>query len=294
MGRAGGGHMGGGGHSAGGHMGGSHSGGGHMGGGFGGMGGMGHGDRGSNIGGMGHGGRRPDMGGMGGPRRRGFFGGWFPWYGGYGGFGYHRGCGCLGTIIMVVVIVIIMIAVSLANWITGGTTSQQDTYNTGNIIYVDNNTNHTSNTTTREKVVSDIAFNEDCIIDELDWLADTDALIDALEYFYDATGIQPYIYLRAYDSSLSTNNQKENFAIDWYESNIDNEITFLFVYFSEKNSSSTNGYMVYVNGYDIEDVMDNEAIDIFWDYVDSYFYSSLSADEKLIQIFESTADAIMP
>lgn len=53
------------------------------------------------------------------------------------------------------------------------------------------------------------------------------------------------------------------------------------------------GYMVYVNGLNVDSVMDEEAVEIFWDYVDEYWYFELSTDDMLIEIFNSTADAIM-
>jgi hypothetical protein len=70
-----------------------------------------------------------------------------------------------------------------------------------------------------------------------------------LKAFYDETGVQPFIYLKGYDSSLSTDSQKTEFAEDWYEENIDDEGTFLFVYFAEPNQDEDVGFMAYVNRY---------------------------------------------
>lgn len=51
--------------------------------------------------------------------------------------------------------------------------------------------------------------------------------------------------------------------------------------------------MYYVCGYDIESVMDEEACEIFWDYVDEYWYTDLSTDDMIAEIFNSLADSIM-
>ncbi len=295
MGRAGGGV---GGHSGGGHSGGGHSGGGHSpGGGFSGGGRPGSG------GFSGPGGRPGGPGGFGGPGgppppRHGFWGGY-----GYGG--YRRGCGtgCLTPIIIVIVFIII-IGSSVVSGIGGGVryalsrlrgNTQQITDDTDYEYYdrYDEGNDSTENSSSREKADTGVAFTDDCVLDELGWVEDTAAVGASLEDFYNATGVQPYVYFKAYDASLTTNSEKEEYAFDWYDENIDNEGTFLFIYFAEEDTDNDIGYMVYVNGYDIDSVMDEEAVEIFWNYVDEYWYSSLSTDDMLTEIFNSTADAIM-
>lgn len=51
--------------------------------------------------------------------------------------------------------------------------------------------------------------------------------------------------------------------------------------------------MCYVNGKQITSVMDAEAIDIFWAYVDNKWYSDMSTDDMFVSIFDSTAKTIM-
>ncbi|MCC8104113.1 MAG: hypothetical protein LIP11_18300 [Clostridiales bacterium] len=150
-----------------------------------------------------------------------------------------------------------------------------------------------SSSSSREKIDTDLTFDSDCILDELGWFEDAEAAGESLEAFFDATGVQPYIYFRAYDESLTTDSEKEEYAQQWYEDNIDNEGTFLFIYFAEEDTDNDVGYMYYVCGYDIESVMDEEACEIFWDYVDEYWYSDLSTDDMITEIFDSLADAIM-
>jgi len=174
--------------------------------------------------------------------------------------------------------------------------AETDSENSASGNHTDTNTgaeNSSQSTTTREKADTGVSFSSDCILDELGWVEDVTATGESLENFYNATGVQPYVYFKAYDSSLTSYSEKEEYAFDWYEENIDNEGTFLFLYFAEEDTDNDVGYMVYVNGYDIDSVMDEEAVEIFWDYVDEYWYSDLSTDNMLTEIFNSTADAIM-
>ncbi len=146
----------------------------------------------------------------------------------------------------------------------------------------------------RTKLESGIPYNSDCIIDELGWFEDIDATAEALEEFYEATGVQPYIILRDYDSTLTTDTAKENWAFDYYEDNFENENIFLYVYFADEDVDYTVGYMCYVDGNDIVDIMDDNAVDLFWEYIDYYWYDEdLSMDEVFIKCFNKTASKIM-
>ncbi len=154
--------------------------------------------------------------------------------------------------------------------------------------------NTAASTTARKKVQTGVSFDSDCIIDELGWVENASSTGKSLKTFYDETGVQPYVYFKAYDSSLTSDDEKEAYADSWYEDNIDNEGTFLYIYFAEEDADNDLGYMSCVDGYQIESVMDSEAIDIFWDYVNEYWYNGdLSTDEFLIDVFDSTAEAIM-
>ena len=105
--------------------------------------------------------------------------------------------------------------------------------------------------------------------------------------------MQPYIVLNAYDSTLLTDTAKEEYAKKWYDEHIKNESTFLYMYFAEPDADNDVGYMAYVNGKQVSSVMDSEAIEIFWAYVDKYWYSDMSTDDMFTTIFTKTADRIM-
>lgn len=150
-----------------------------------------------------------------------------------------------------------------------------------------------TSTINREKIENPIPYDNNCIKDELGYVENTSKLSKNLKNFYNKTGIQPYIYLKSYDETLTSDSQKDNYAQNWYEQNIDNEDTFLFVYYEDQNPNEI-GYMAYVNGKQVTSVMDSEVVNIFWNYIDRYWTDdSLSTVEVFTKTFNSTANTIM-
>ena len=148
-------------------------------------------------------------------------------------------------------------------------------------------------TQNRERLESGIGYDNNCIIDNIGWFDNVTKTEKSIKKFYDKTGVQPYIVLNAYDSTLLTDTAKEEYAKKWYDEHIKNESTFLYMYFAEPNTDNDVGYMAYVNGKQVSSVMDSEAIEIFWAYVDKYWYSDMSTDDMFTTIFTKTADRIM-
>ena len=150
-----------------------------------------------------------------------------------------------------------------------------------------------TSTINREKIENPIPYDNNCIKDEVGYVENTSKLSKNLKNFYNKTGIQPYIYLKSYDETLTSDSQKDNYAQNWYEQNIDNEDTFLFVYYEDQDPNEI-GYMAYVNGKQVTSVMDSEAVNIFWNYIDRYWTDdSLSTVEVFTKTFNSTANTIM-
>lgn len=150
-----------------------------------------------------------------------------------------------------------------------------------------------TSTINREKIENPIPYDNNCIKDELGYVENTSKLSKSLKNFYNKTGIQPYIYLKSYDETLTSDSQKDNYAQNWYEQNIDNEDTFLLVYYEDQDPNEI-GYMAYVNGKQVTSVMDSEAVNIFWNYIDHYWTDdSLSTVEVFTKPFNSTANTIM-
>ena len=148
-------------------------------------------------------------------------------------------------------------------------------------------------TQNRERLESGVGYDNNCIVDNIGWFDNVTKTEKSIKKFYDKTGVQPYIVLNAYDSTLLTDTAKEEYAKKWYDEHIKNESTFLYMYFAEPDTDNDVGYMAYANGKQVPSVMDSEAIEIFWAYVDKYWYSDMSTDDMFTTIFTKTADRIM-
>ena len=148
-------------------------------------------------------------------------------------------------------------------------------------------------TQNRERLESGVGYDNNCIVDNIGWFDNVTKTEKSIKKFYDKTGVQPYIVLNAYDSTLLTDTAKEEYVKKWYDEHIKNESTFLYMYFAEPDTDNDVGYMAYVNGKQVSSVMDSEAIEIFWAYVDKYWYSDMSTDDMFTTIFTKTADRIM-
>ncbi len=152
-----------------------------------------------------------------------------------------------------------------------------------------------SSTVNREKLTGVNTFNSDCVIDSLGWLNNASKAGKDLKPFYEKTGVQPYVVFLQYDSSLTSDEQKDQFAEAWYDENIDDENTFVFMYFgTDHEGEGEPGYMNYVMGNRVNSVMDSEAVEIFWAYIDKNWYDdSLSENQVIVNAFTDTADRIM-
>ena len=150
-----------------------------------------------------------------------------------------------------------------------------------------------SGTIVRTKLESVSGFDSNCVTDELDWVDNVSKTESRLKEFYQKTGVQPYILLRDYDPSLTTDSEKETWAVNYYDKHIDREDAFLFVYFAEEDTDNDVGYMAYVNGLMTSSVMDSQAVEIFWNNIDKYWYTNMSTDDVLVSAFVDTGKTIM-
>ncbi|RYM91649.1 PE-PGRS family protein [Bifidobacterium animalis subsp. lactis] len=145
----------------------------------------------------------------------------------------------------------------------------------------------------RTKLDSGLPYDSNCIDDQLGWFENRTSAAKRLKVFYDKTGIQPYILFAKYNPQLKTDDEKQAWAREWYDDHIDNEDTLLFVYFAEQDVDNDVGYMTLVNGKHVSSIMDAQATEIFWTYLDEYWYSDRSTDDAIVATFDSTADRIM-
>lgn len=137
-------------------------------------------------------------------------------------------------------------------------------------------------------------WNDNCVIDEIGWIEEdgsVEALKNRMKYFFDACGIQPYVYFVNNQHGLLTDEDKTNFAAKFYDEQIANSYTFVYFYFEEPVSDDL-GYMYYECGKDATEIMNEGVIDEFWNIVDQEWYSSKTTEDCLASIFVRTADYI--
>lgn len=202
-------------------------------------------------------------------------------YSGGSGCGFRAGS-IIGSIVAMIVLGIIVLAVvKTSNCVCSGSGNGNQSYS-GNSQAV----SHVS----REKIDNPVAFDSNCVVDQLNWIENVSSTAKSLESFYKKTGVQPYVVFLKYNSELKTDDQKKDYAEKWYEDHIGNKTSFLFMYFAEKNSDEEVGYMTYIAGSEARKFMDDSAVEIFWNNVDSYWYTDISTDKMVEKIFSSTAE----
>ena len=128
-------------------------------------------------------------------------------YGSYGG--YYGGSRIGATSSLIIMIVFIALAAIFVNMFSNRTIKSDHT---------------------REKITGH-AFVNDCVIDEIGWIDSINQTEKGLKNFWDKTGAQPYVLLKAYDPTLKTDAEKDAWSIQYYEDQKLEENTFLFVYF---------------------------------------------------------------
>ena len=153
----------------------------------------------------------------------------------------------------------------------------------------------TVNTTNREKLELGYGYPNDTLTDQLDWIKDPGRLNRNLKNFYDTTGVIPYVALLNEPSVYAQGESAEEaFANQWYEDHFSNEGYLLLVYFSSgQEDYGTDGDCQLICGEQVGVLMDAEAQNIFWEYLDRYWFSDVDEDTLFANTFNKTADRIM-
>lgn len=157
-----------------------------------------------------------------------------------------------------------------------------------------NATGGVQSTIPREKLSNPDAFVSSCIVDELGWMNGNGAKAKkGMQQFWKETGVQPYIVLTEVTPETDTDAEREAWAQQYFDTHC-SDTTFMYVYF-ETGNNSVKGPDVVWYGPAAAGVMDDEAIGIFLNYLDSY-WSTWDADDTdgmFNQIFTKTSDTIM-
>lgn len=147
----------------------------------------------------------------------------------------------------------------------------------------------------REKLGSDACIISNQLIqDELGWIQDKRLVEQAMDYFYEKTGVQPYLLITDNLNGMGgeiTDSEAEAAMEAMYASLYDDEGHMIFT-FMEYNSSQ---YITWIyTGVSADSVIDEDAREIFLNNADRYYTdSSLSDEEFFAKVFRNSADTIM-
>lgn len=126
--------------------------------------------------------------------------------------------------------------------------------------------------------------------DDGGWISNPSQLEAGMRRFYEETGVQPYLYILPNGTTASTQDLQSR-AQELYGQLFSDEAHFLLVFCDNDAGSYACGYWI---GAQAESVLDDEAVTIFAQYLDRYYYdTSLSEEELFSETYASTADRIM-
>lgn len=193
----------------------------------------------------------------------------------YGGGSGPVGCGCGAFMIILVIVLIflLIIGIFVASVFTGSTEI-------------------TKSTVARQPLPVGSVNETEYYTDELGWINNQTKLEEGLKYFYQKTGVQPYVLIidNVNGSHNPTEIEFDSYANALYDELFSDEAHLLFVFY-EYNDFYMDRY---VAGTQAKTVIDTEAADILLDYIDRNYYDTNLTDEEFFSnSFRDAADRIM-
>lgn len=154
----------------------------------------------------------------------------------------------------------------------------------------------TRSTIHREKLDSQYVTLSDTWYDDsaMGWIASGKVLEDGLKDFYNETGVQPYLVITdQVDGNYNpTGDDVWNYANQVYDQMFTDEGHMVFVF--QCPDGGTDYIMAACTGVQAKTVLDDaEALEILYDYVDSYFWSDRDEDEMFADAFRDAGKRIM-
>ena len=206
---------------------------------------------------------------------------WMPWGWG-GGFGRRPrvaggGGGCMGCMPLLLIFVI-GIALSSIIGHFNYTSQPQGTAITPSTI--------------RREPLRGMVIETEYYQDLLGWIRNETVLLSGMRYFYQRTGVQPFLYITDNIGGVSRPSEEEveSYAQELYDAKFADE-AHLLVIFLEYNDDYHVWYLV---GRQARSVLDREAMDILMDFIDRYYYyDQLSEEEFFSRSFRDAASRIM-
>lgn len=147
----------------------------------------------------------------------------------------------------------------------------------------------------REKLDASACISSDAWMDDrLGWITDTGQVTDAMRYFYQKTGVQPYLLIcdsLAGKGGEITDEEAEKELQALYDSIYGDEGHMIYAFMEYEDSQ----YITWIyTGRAADAVVDSDARGIFLDNADRYYTdTSLTDEEYFSKTFTKSADAIM-
>lgn len=153
----------------------------------------------------------------------------------------------------------------------------------------------TRSTVERTKLAKQYVVLSDRWYDDsaMGWISSGHTLEQGLRRFYNETGVQPYLVITdQVDGNYSpTGDELWEYANQVYDEMFSDEGHMVFVFQCE--DGGTEYMMAACTGNQAKTVIDEEALEILYDYIDSYFYSDMDEDEMFSKAFSDAAKRIM-
>ena len=185
--------------------------------------------------------------------------------------GSGNGSPALGCLIFLALAIVVVLFLSLGS----GSCSSSDVQNS---------------TVQREALPASAVVETGYYTDEGGWISHPSMLEAGMRHFYEQTGVQPYLVILP-NGSVSSTQQITSMADELYGQLFQDEGHFLFVFCDNNQGQYYYGGHI---GAQAESVLDDEALTIFLQYLDRYYYdTSLSEEELFSEAYASTADRIM-
>ena len=209
------------------------------------------------------------------------------------------GCGCGTIFVIVIVLIIVLAAISLASNFVFFTSPQIT--NVSITGAVSEPTHVTPSTREREPLPANAANDVGPMFtDHLNWIDNPTQMQAGLRNFHQATGVRPHVYIigEINGNTSPTNAQVGDFAIALYDQLFDDEAHLLFVFFESGDWPNNTTEIFAQPGTQARLVMDGEALDILFDYIEFYnsqFFTTdgFSMEQVFSNSFDQTAQRIM-
>lgn len=243
--------------------------------------------------------RRRGSSGFGGPRRprRHYRGGGYYGGGGWGRRRYYRGSGCTGCFgggmgCFTFLIVILFFAMMSGIFSGGSFGGLRDNFGGGFLDTISGEV--TSSTREREPIEEGLVEETGYYTDELGWIQNETTLVNGLQYFYDETNVQPYVYItdNINGDTNPTPDEIDAYTEALYDELFNDEAHLLLLHFESFDYEYEWSYHL-VFGSQVGTLMDQEAQDILFDYLDYHLGRNISESEYFAEAFSDTADRIM-